>query len=378
MLPPGSTIGILGGGQLGRMTALAAANLGYRTHIFTNEADSPAVQVAAAATIAPFGDLAALARFAAAVDVATCEFENVPAAALRRVAAKRPVLPRPEIIEIAQDRLREKSFLRSIGVATAEFRAVDSPASLDTALCEIGRPAVLKTVRLGYDGKGQVMIGPERSGRTGAPDIDSGEAWRRMGAPHGILESFVDFACEVSVVLARAADGALAAYPAVENRHVNHILHTTIAPARIAPDIAAEADAVARHIAERLDLIGVLAVEMFVTRSGAIVVNELAPRPHNSGHWTIDACVASQFEQLARAICGLPLGSTERHCDAVMTNLIGRDVENWRAALDDPAARLHIYGKKKIQPGRKMGHVTRLFPGGLAPPGLSPPGRAPR
>jgi 5-(carboxyamino)imidazole ribonucleotide synthase len=356
MLPPGSTVGILGGGQLGRMTALAAANLGYRTHIFVNEPDSPAVQVSAAATIAPFGDAAALARFAAAVDVATCEFENVPAAALRRVAAKRPVLPRPEIIEIAQDRLREKTFLRSIGVATAEFRPVDSPAALDAALSELDRPAVLKTVRLGYDGKGQVML-----------DADTGaeEAWRRMGAPHGILESFVDFACEISVVLARAADGALEAYPAVENRHVNHILHTTVAPAPVAPEIAAKADAVARHIAERLDLVGVLAVEMFVTRAGKIVVNELAPRPHNSGHWTIDACVTSQFEQLVRAICGLPLGATEHHSDAVMTNLLGRDVENWRAALDDPDAKLHIYGKKKIQAGRKMGHVTRLSPHGL-------------
>jgi len=351
MLPPGSTVGILGGGQLGRMTALAAANLGYRTHIFVNEPDSPAVQVSAAATIAPFGDAAALARFAAAVDVATCEFENVPAAALRRLAAKRPVLPRPEIIEIAQDRLREKTFLRSIGVATAEFRAVDRPAELDAAVRDFGRPAVLKTIRLGYDGKGQVMIGAE---------MEAAEAWRRMGAPHGILEGFVDFACEISVVLARASDGSLAAYPAVENRHVNHILHTTIAPARIVPGIAAEADAVARHIAERLDLVGVLAVEMFVTRAGKIVVNELAPRPHNSGHWTIDACVTSQFEQLVRTICGLPLGAAERHSDAVMTNLLGRDVENWRAALDDPDAKLHIYGKKKIQPGRKMGHVTRL------------------
>jgi 5-(carboxyamino)imidazole ribonucleotide synthase len=358
MLPPGSTIGILGGGQLGRMTALAAANLGYRTHILVNEADSPAVQVAAAATIAPFGDPAAVARFAAAVDVATCEFENVPAAALRRVAAKRPVFPRPEIIEIAQDRLREKTFLRSIGVATAEFRDVGDPAALGAAVRDLGRPAVLKTVRLGYDGKGQVMI---------TPDIGIDEAWRRMGAPLGILESFVDFQCEISVVLARAADGVLADYPAVENRHVNHILHTTIAPARVAPEIAAEAAAIARHIAEKLDLIGVLAVEMFVAKSGAIIVNELAPRPHNSGHWTIDACVTSQFEQLVRAICGLPLGSTAHHSDAVMTNLIGRDVERWRATLDDPDAKLHLYGKSKVRPGRKMGHITRLVPNGRAP-----------
>jgi len=357
MLPPGSTIGILGGGQLGRMTALAAASLGYRTHVLVNEEDSPAVQVAAAATIAPFSDPAAVARFAAAVDVATCEFENVPAAALRRVAAKRPVLPRPDIIEIAQDRLREKNFLRSIGVATADFREVADPRALAEAARDLGRPAVLKTVRLGYDGKGQVMLGPETS---------SEEAWRRMDAPQGILESFVDFQCEISVTVARAADGSLAAYPAVENRHVNHILDTTIAPARIPSAIAAEAAGIARHIAERLDIVGVLAVEMFVTRAGAIVVNELAPRPHNSGHWTIDACVTSQFEQLVRAICGLPLGSTEHHSDAVMTNLIGRDIAKWRAALDDPNAKLHVYGKSKVRPGRKMGHVTRLFPHGRA------------
>jgi 5-(carboxyamino)imidazole ribonucleotide synthase len=355
MLPSGSTIGILGGGQLGRMTAMAAASLGYRVHIFANEPDAPAAQVAAAATVASFSDPAAVARFAAAVDVATCEFENVPAAALRRVAAKRPVSPRPEIIEIAQDRLREKTFLRSIGVTTAEFRAAANPAELAAAMRELGRPAVLKTVRLGYDGKGQVMIRPE----TG-PD----EAWQRMGAALGILESFVDFACEISVIVARGADGALAAYPPVENRHVNHILHTTVAPARIAPETASEATSIARHIAERLDVVGVLAVEMFVTRSGAIVVNELAPRPHNSGHWTIDACVTSQFEQLVRAICGLPLGAAEHHSDAVMTNLLGRDVAGWRAALDDPHAKLHLYGKSKVRPGRKMGHVTRLYPRG--------------
>ena len=355
MLPPGSTIGILGGGQLGRMTAMAAAHLGYRTHIFANEADAPATQVAAAATIAPFSDPAAVARFAAAIDVATCEFENVPAAALRRVAATRPVLPRPETIEIAQDRLREKNFLRSIGVATTDFREVTGPDGLALALRELGRPAVLKTVRLGYDGKGQVMIGRE---------ISPEEAWLRMGAPNGVLEGFVDFRCEISVIVARSADGALAAYPPVENRHVNHILDTTVAPADIPPDTAAEAAAVARHIAERLDIVGVLAVEMFLTKAGAILVNELAPRPHNSGHWTIDACLTSQFEQLVRAICGLPLGATEHHSNAVMTNLIGRDIAKWRAALDDPGAKLHVYGKSKVRPGRKMGHVTRLLPRG--------------
>jgi 5-(carboxyamino)imidazole ribonucleotide synthase len=359
MLPPGSTIGILGGGQLGRMTAIAAARLGYRTHIFANETDAPAAQVSAAVTVAPYSDPAAVARFAASVDVATCEFENVPAAALRRVAAKRPVLPRPDILEIVQDRLYEKNFLRSIGVATADFREVVDPDALAAATRDLGRPAVLKTVRLGYDGKGQVMIGA---------DMSAQEAWHRMGAAHGILESFIDFRCEISVVVARGRDGALAAYPPVENRHVNHILDTTIAPARIAPETAAQATGIARHIADRLDLVGVLAVEMFVTRSDAILVNELAARPHNSGHWTIDACATSQFEQLVRAICGLPLGSTEHYCDAVMTNLIGRDVAKWRAALDDPHAKLHLYGKNRVRAGRKMGHITRLLPrGGTAP-----------
>jgi 5-(carboxyamino)imidazole ribonucleotide synthase len=359
MLPPGSTIGILGGGQLGRMTAMAAARLGYRTHIFAAEPDAPAAQVSAAVTIAPFGDPAAVARFAAAVDVATCEFENVPAAALRRVAAKRPVLPRPEIIEIAQDRLREKNFLRSIGIATTDFREVADAGALAAAARGLGRPAVLKTVRLGYDGKGQVLL---------TADTSPAEAWRQMGADLGILEGFVDFGCEISVIVARGADGALAAYPPVENRHVSHILDTTIAPARLPAETAAEAARIARHIAKRLDLVGVLAVEMFVTKAGAILVNELAPRPHNSGHWTIDACATSQFEQLVRAICGLPLGSTERHADAVMTNLIGRDVARWPEALADPQARLHLYGKNKVRPGRKMGHITRLLPRGETAP----------
>jgi 5-(carboxyamino)imidazole ribonucleotide synthase len=354
-LPPGSTIGILGGGQLGRMIALAAAGLGYRTHVFANEADAPAVQVATDSTVAAFGDPAAVARFAAAIDVATCEFENVPAAALRRVAAKRPVLPRPDILETVQDRLREKNFLRSIGIATTEYREVADAATLAEAALALGLPAVLKTVRLGYDGKGQVMM-------TADTAID--DAWRRMGAALGILEGFVDFECEISVIVARTAAGALAAYPAVENRHVNHILDTTVAPAPIDAAVADAAATIARHIAEQLDLVGVLAVEMFVTRSGGILVNELAARPHNSGHWTIDACVTSQFEQLVRAICGLPLGSPAHHSDAVMTNLIGRDVAKWRDALDDPHAKLHLYGKTKVRPGRKMGHITRLAPRG--------------
>ena len=353
MLPPGSTIGILGGGQLGRMTAMAAARLGYRTHVFATEPDAPAAQVAGAATIAPFGDAAAVARFAATIDVATFEFENIPSAAVRQVAAERPVSPRPEILEITQDRLREKNFLREIGVATTDYREIADPGALAEAARELGVAAILKTVRLGYDGKGQVLVTAE---------TETEEAWRQMGGTLGILECFVDFRCEISVVLARAADGAVAVYPPAENRHVNHILDTTIAPANLPSETAAEAEAIARQIAERLDLVGVLAVEMFVTKAGALLVNELAPRPHNSGHWTIDACLTSQFEQLVRAICGLPLGSTERHADAVMNNLIGHDVERWRETLDDPQAKLHLYGKTRVRPGRKMGHITRLLP----------------
>jgi 5-(carboxyamino)imidazole ribonucleotide synthase len=353
ILAPGATIGILGGGQLGRMTALAAARLGYRCHVFTNEPDSPAEHVCGTATIAEFEDGDALERFARVVDVATCEFENVPGEAVRRVAALKPVLPQPEILEIAQDRLREKDFLRSIDVPTTAYREVADPAALVRALRDFGHPSVLKTVRLGYDGKGQVMLTPE---------ISAEEAWRRMGGEIAILETFVDFSCEISVIVARGGNGAWATYPPVENQHVNHILDTTIAPARIPPETAMRAEAIARHVAEKLGLVGLLAVEMFVTQDGDLLVNEVAPRPHNSGHWTIDACVTSQFEQLVRAVCGLPLGSVEHRSDAMMKNLLGSDVEKWREALNDPLAKLHLYGKSEIQPGRKMGHVTRLVP----------------
>jgi 5-(carboxyamino)imidazole ribonucleotide synthase len=353
MLAPGATIGILGGGQLGRMTALAAARLGYRAHVFATEPDSPASQVCAAATVAPDDDDAALARFATSVDVATFEFENIPAEAVRKVAALKPVMPRPEILEISQDRLREKDFLNRIGVATTAYQEIGSAMALSTVLAGLKGRAVLKSARMGYDGKGQIAVDA---------GTKADEAWRQMGVPRGILEEFVDFRCEVSVIVARTADGAMAAYPAVENRHVNHILDTTIAPATLPPETAREAEVIARDIAARLDLVGVLAVEMFVTRDGKLLVNELAPRPHNSGHWTIDACATSQFEQLVRAICGLPLGSTERHSNAVMKNLIGDEVETWREAIADPAARLHLYGKRTTRPGRKMGHVTRLVP----------------
>jgi 5-(carboxyamino)imidazole ribonucleotide synthase len=353
MIPPGSTIGILGGGQLGRMTALAAAALGYKSHIYCPDRSGPAKQVTAFSTTAPYEDQAELANFADAVDVITFEFENVPAETAAFLAERKPVRPSPTILGIAQDRLREKDFLRTIEVATTEYREVTGPASLSRAVRDLGLPAVLKSVRYGYDGKGQVKI-------AGDPDIE--RCWTEMGGPVGILEGYVDFACEISVIVARSGPGVLATYAPTENQHQNHILDTTIVPARVKPEVAMRAEAIARHIAERLDLIGLVAVEMFVRPDDQVLVNELAPRPHNSGHWTIDGSVTSQFEQLVRAICGLPLGSPERHSDAVMKNLIGDDVEKWREVLSEPNAKLHLYGKEKALPGRKMGHVTRLTP----------------
>jgi 5-(carboxyamino)imidazole ribonucleotide synthase len=353
VIRPGATIGILGGGQLGRMTALAAAELGYRCHIFSPERDSPASHVAAATTVADYDDRTALAAFARSVDVVTYEFENIPAEPVEFVAGMVPVRPKPDVLAICQDRLREKDFLNSIGVATAPFQEVSSAAGLARAVRDLGRPSVLKTAVLGYDGKGQVMI---------RVDTDLEQAWRRMGAARGVLEGFVDFTQEISVIVARGLDGTHATYVPVENQHKNHILDLTIAPARIDRDVTMKAEAVATHIAQKLDLFGVVAVEMFVERGGTVLVNELAPRPHNSGHWTIDACITSQFEQLVRAICGLPLGSPERHSDAVMKNLIGDDVDQWPDIVREPGAKLHLYGKLEARPGRKMGHVTRLSP----------------
>jgi 5-(carboxyamino)imidazole ribonucleotide synthase len=353
VIKPGATIGILGGGQLGRMTALAASELGYRCHIFSPERDSPASHVAAATTVASYEDRTALGAFARAVDVVTYEFENIPVDPVAFLASLVPVRPKPDVLAICQDRLREKDFLNSVGVATARYQEVSNAPGLVRAIRDLGRPAVLKTAMLGYDGKGQVMI---------RPDIDLDEAWRKMGATRAVLEGFVDFTQEISVIVARGLDGTHATYIPVENHHKNHILDQTIAPARVPFAVAMKAEAIAAHIAQRLDLVGVIAVEMFVERGGAVLVNELAPRPHNSGHWTIDACVTSQFEQLVRAICGLPLGSPERHSDAVMKNLIGDDVNEWPEIVKDPGAKLHLYGKAVARPGRKMGHVTRLSP----------------
>ena len=348
---PGATLGILGGGQLGRMTALAAARLGIRTHIYCPDRDSPASQVSAATVVADYDDRGALDQFADSVDVVTFEFENVPDRTGEFLAALKPTRPRPKILHICQQRLREKEFLTSIGIPVTRFAAIESPAALAAALRDFGGTAILKSAQFGYDGKGQVRIGP---------GLAADEAWRRMGGNLGILEAEVDFVLEASVIVARGLDGAVALYPPVENRHRNHILDETIAPATLSPAISARALEIAGIIAEKLDLVGLLAVEMFVTRNGDVLVNELAPRPHNSGHWTIEACVTSQFEQFVRAVCGLPLGSTERHSDAVMKNLIGDEVNQWRDILATPGAHLHLYGKAEARPGRKMGHVTRL------------------
>jgi 5-(carboxyamino)imidazole ribonucleotide synthase len=355
MVPPGATIGILGGGQLGRMTALAAANLGYTCHVFCQSADEPAAQVATQITIAAFDDQTALDAFAGAIDVATLEFENVPIATLERIARKAPVHPAPAVLAVAQNRLKEKSFANSLGIATAPFQAVASVAQLQAAVDQIGTPAVLKTVRFGYDGKGQVSI------KTGT-DLDA--AWASCGAgPNtdgAILEGYVDFDCEISVIVARGTNGQTSSFVPVENRHTNHILDKTIVPAQLPQSTLDAAIDIANRLAEGLAVVGVLAIEMFVTSAGDVLVNEVAPRPHNSGHWTIDGCHASQFEQLVRAICGLPLGDPSRRCDAVMKNLIGDDVEDWPKYLADPTAKLHLYGKAETRPGRKMGHVTFL------------------
>jgi len=353
VVAPGGTIGMLGGGQLGRMTALAAARLGYKTHVYSPETDSPCAQVSAVETVAGYGDQAALARFARSVDVVTLEWENIPVQTVAFLSQFVPVHPGPGVLAIAQDRLLEKDFVNRLGIATAPWRPARCPGQAGAAVQEIGTPCIMKSARMGYDGKGQVKL---------TEDIAPVNAWKSIGGVDAIVEGFVDFALEVSVIVACGQDGAMAAYPAVENRHANHILDETIVPAAISVETAAEAERIACRIADALRFVGILAVEMFVTRDGTVLVNELAPRPHNSGHWTMDACATSQFEQLVRAVCGLPLGSVERTADAVMKNLIGDEVDSWPALLAEPGARLHLYGKAEARPGRKMGHVTRLKP----------------
>lgn len=358
-LPPNATIGLVGGGQLGRMSALAAARLGYRCHILTREVDSPAAQVSHGVTISDYSDPVSLRAFAAQVDVISFEFENVSAEGLDLLASLRPVRPFPDVLRLSQDRIAEKTFLNAAGASTAPWLPVGSLAELHMAVSRLGLPSVLKTTRLGYDGKGQAML------RT---QDDLAPAWERLVPKPLVLEGFVDFSHEISVIVARGADGTIASFDTVENRHRNHILDLTLAPARITPEVDAAAQATAARVAESIDLVGLLAVEMFVDRDGQVLVNEIAPRPHNSGHWTIDACPASQFEMHIRAIAGLPLPAAVRHSDAVMKNLVGpEETALWPRILATPGLIPHLYGKAEAHPGRKMGHVTRLFPKGALP-----------
>ena len=371
MIAPGGTIGILGGGQLGRMLALAAAPLGYRCHIFSPEPGGPAAQVSAAETVAAYDDHAALDAFGAAVDAVTVEFENVPAEALERLAGQVPVRPGARSLRVAQNRIAEKDFVRGLGLETTPYAPVEEDVDADQADRLIGRPAILKTQTLGYDGKGQVVL---RAGD------DLRDAWYGMlGNRPAILEALAPIEREVSAVVARAADGQVARFDPVENRHVNGILDVTLAPAAISLALAETARDGAARIVHALEHVGVLCVELFVTADGRLLVNEIAPRVHNSGHWTIEGCETSQFAQHVRAVCGLPLGSTARRANAAMKNLIGADVEHWPALAADPAAHLHLYGKTEARAGRKMGHVTWLGPLG-APPSLPdwPPSAATR
>ncbi|WP_298691224.1 5-(carboxyamino)imidazole ribonucleotide synthase [uncultured Sphingomonas sp.] len=350
-LPPGSTIGIIGGGQLGRMLAIAAANLGYRCHIYAPEAAGPATEVAAAATQGGYDDAAALARFAAACDVVTYEFENLPVAALAASEGVRPFHPSLEALRIAQDRALEKGFAGRHGLPTARWSAVSSLEALQDALDGIGTPAILKTRRFGYDGKGQARL---------HSIDDAAGAWEAIGGQPAVLEGFVPFDVEYSVLLARAADGRCIAWDPVTNIHHDGILaNSTVPPSGLVAAQAADAIAHTRRLADALDYVGVLAVEWFAGADGPIF-NEMAPRVHNSGHWTIEGAVTSQFENHIRAICGLPLGATGLTGAAVaMDNLIGDAADRWPAILAEPDAHLHLYGKT-VRPGRKMGHVTRV------------------
>jgi 5-(carboxyamino)imidazole ribonucleotide synthase len=351
---PGRTVGILGGGQLGRMFAIAARRMGYRVHALDPTTDCPAGQVADEEIVAAYDDLDAARRFAAGVDVVTFEFENIPAETLRVIAQTRPVHPAPEVLHICRHRQREKEFLARHGFPVAPHRAVDSPAALCAAVAELGTPAILKTADFGYDGKGQARI--DRA------DECAG-AWAAMGRPLGVLEAFVPFTQEISVICARSPRGELTTFGPVENVHVRHILDVTTAPASVSPDVARDAIELAQAITETLQVVGLLAVEMFVVGK-RVLVNELAPRPHNSGHYSVDACVTSQFEQQLRAVCGLPQGDVRLHRPAAMANLLG-DIwsagePNWPAALACPDVKLHLYGKHQPRPGRKMGHLTAL------------------
>jgi 5-(carboxyamino)imidazole ribonucleotide synthase len=349
-LPVGATIGILGGGQLGRMLSVAASRLGYKTHIFEPGANPPAADVAQAVITAGYDDLQALRHFASKVDVITYEFENIPTAALDALEALRPLRPNRRALAISQDRLLEKQFLTGLGLACAPYAPVLSLADLDAAVARIGTPAILKTTRLGYDGKGQVRL---KSVAETVLAFDS-----MAGAP-SVLEGFIAFSHEISVIAARGLDGSVACYDPGENVHVDGILHRTTLPARLSPGQRSDAVLIAARILTALDYVGVMGVELFVTAQG-LIVNEIAPRVHNSGHWTQNGCAVDQFEQHIRAITGLPLGDGSRHSDVVMENLIGDDVARVPEILKERHAALHLYGKAEARAGRKMGHVNRV------------------
>jgi len=355
---PGASIGVLGSGQLGRMFAIAARRMGYRVHTFSPAEDTPTGQVADVEIRRPYEDLDAVTAFAAAVEVVTFEFENVPAQTAEAAARAAPVRPSGEVLHVTQHRLREKTYLSGRGFPVTPFRAVRSLAELEAALTALGCPALLKTAGWGYDGKGQVRI---------AAPAQAAAAWAELGGQEAVLEAFVAYEREVSVVAARGHDGAIVDFGVIENHHVGGILDVSLAPARVGASAERRAREITRAVLEALDVVGVLCVEFFALPGGELLINELAPRPHNSGHLTFDACVTSQFEQQLRAVCGLPLGATDLLRPAAMANLLGdlwaSGTPDWRQALALPGVKLHLYGKDEARPGRKMGHLTALASG---------------
>ena len=346
-----TTVGILGGGQLGRMLSVAASRLGLKTHIFEPGANPPAAHVADAVTTASYDDRAALTAFAQSVDVITYEFENIPTSALDLLETLRPIHPGRQALATSQDRLVEKNFLQSLGLQTAPFATVDNTADLDTAIAQIGMPAIMKTRTMGYDGKGQARIMSQG---------DAAQALADMAGAPAILEGFVNFSHEVSIIGARSADGAVACFDPGENVHVDGILRTTTVPAKLTPSQRTDAVLIAARILNELDYVGVMGVELFMTQQG-LIVNEIAPRVHNSGHWTQNGCTIDQFEQHIRAVAGWPLGDGSRHSDVVMENLIGDDMDRLPELAKTTAA-LHLYGKADVKKGRKMGHVNHVKP----------------
>jgi len=359
MISPGKTIGVLGGGQLGRMFAHAAERLGYRVHIYEPEANGPAGEVSAHEVNRPYTDVEALADFVRACDVVTYEFENIPVAPLWEIEKLAVLHPHWSVLETCQNRMREKTWLRKNGFPHVPFAEVEAGDDLAAAIRRIGLPCVVKTADFGYDGKGQIKV---------SDDASLAKAVASFAKQRCVIEKFIDFKCELSVLVARSGTGEVKAFPVAENIHTRHILDFSIVPARVPAEITAEAEKLALAIVEKLDVVGLLAIELFLTDRGEILVNELAPRPHNSGHWTLDACVTSQFEQHVRAVCGLPLGDVSAVAPVVMVNILGdawkwqgdkiTGEPNWKAVLEHPRAKLHLYGKREPRPGRKMGHFT--------------------